>query len=106
MHAHRACIVVSMKKPRPRRRVGLAALRGFEASARLLSFTRAAGELNLTQSSISRQVAALERQIGRALFTRRTRALDLTPAGAKLLRSVQLALAQIDRSVDEIRGDG
>lgn len=95
-----------MKKPRPRRRIGLAALRGFEASARLLSFTRAAGELNLTQSSISRQVAALERQIGRALFARRTRALDLTPAGAKLLRSVQLALAQIDRSIDEIRGDG
>src|SRR5512137_34067 len=95
-----------MKKPRPRRRIGLAALRGFEASARLLSFTRAADELSLTQSSISRQVAALERQIGRALFARRTRALDLTPAGAKLLRSVQAALGQIDRAVDEIRGDG
>lgn len=95
-----------MKKPRPRRRIGLAALRGFEASARLLSFTRAADELSLTQSSISRQVAALERQIGRALFARRTRALDLTPAGAKLLRSVQTALGQVDRTVDEIRGDG
>src|SRR5512138_1171580 len=61
-----------------RRPVGLASLRGFEASARLLSFTLAARELNLTQSSISRQVAALERQVGRPLFVRRTRALELT----------------------------
>jgi DNA-binding transcriptional LysR family regulator len=95
-----------MNKSRPRRRIGLAALRGFEASARLLSFTRAADELNLTQSSISRQVAALERQIGRSLFVRRTRALELTAAGAKLLRSVQGALGQVDRTIDEIRGDG
>ena len=64
-----------------RRPIGLAALRGFEASARLLSFTLAARELSLTQSSISRQVAALERQIGRPLFVRRTRALELTTAG-------------------------
>ena len=89
-----------------RRPIGLAALRGFEASARLLSFTLAAHELNLTQSSISRQVAALERQIGRPLFVRRTRALDLTPAGVKLLRSAQQLLGQLDRTVDEIRGDG
>jgi DNA-binding transcriptional LysR family regulator len=95
-------------KPRPHHRhrpIGLAALRGFEASARLLSFTLAAAELSLTQSSISRQVAALERQLGRPLFVRRTRALELTPAGAKLLRSVEQALGQLDRAVDEIRGD-
>ncbi|MGH6623833.1 MAG: LysR family transcriptional regulator, partial [Burkholderiaceae bacterium] len=53
---------------RPRRPVQLAALRGFEAAARHLSFTTAAAELNLTQSSISRQVAALERQLGAPLF--------------------------------------
>jgi LysR family transcriptional regulator, glycine cleavage system transcriptional activator len=96
-------------KPRTsqrRRPIALSALRGFEASARLLSFTLAAAELNLTQSSISRQVAALERQIGRPLFVRRTRALEVTAAGAKLLRSVQQALGQFDRTVDEIRGDG
>ena len=89
-----------------RRPIGLAPLRGFEASARLLSFTLAAQELSLTQSSISRQVAALERQIGRPLFLRRTRALELTSAGSKLLRSLQQALRQLDHTVDEIRGDG
>ena len=66
-----------------RRPIGLAALRGFESAARRLSFTDAAAELNLTQSSISRQIATLERQVGKALFVRKTRALLLTPAGAQ-----------------------
>ena len=91
------------RRPRP---IGLAALRGFEAAARLLSFTAAAAELNLTQSSVSRQIAALERQVGKALFVRRTRALGLTAAGAKLQHAVRQALAAVDQSVDEIRGVG
>jgi LysR family glycine cleavage system transcriptional activator len=95
-----------MSRAPARRPIALAALRGFEASARLLSFTLAAQELNLTQSSVSRQVAALERQVGRPLFVRRTRALELTPAGSKLLLAVQQALGQIDRTVNELRGDG
>ena len=94
-------------KTRARHRpIGLAALRGFESSARLLSFTLAAGELSLTQSSISRQVSALERQLGKKLFTRRTRALELTDAGARLFATVKAALAGIDRTVGEIRGVG
>lgn len=91
---------------RRQRPIGLAALRGFEAAARQLSFTLAATELHLTQSSISRQVAALEHQLGRTLFIRRTRALELTAAGAQLLQAVQQALATLDRSVEEIRGIG
>lgn len=91
----------SSRRQRP---IGLAALRGFEAAARHLSFTQAAAELHLTQSSVSRQIAALERQLGRALFVRRTRALELTAAGAQLLQAVQQALATVDHSVDEIRG--
>ena len=91
---------------RRKRAIGLAALRAFEASARRLSFTLAGAELNLTQSSISRQVAELERQIGKALFARRTRALTLTTAGQRLMRATQQALNQIDRAVDEIRGPG
>lgn len=87
-----------------RRPIQLAALRGFEAAARLLSFTLAAGELNLTQSSISRQIAALERQVGRKLFIRKTRALLLTPQGERLLQAARQAIAGIDRTVDEIRG--
>ncbi len=88
----------------PTRSVGLAALRGFAAAARRLSFTLAAEELHLTQSSVSRQIASLERQVGTALFIRQTRALSLTAAGIRLQQSVELALAGIDRAVDEIRG--
>ena len=91
---------------RRRRPIGLAALRGFEAAARLLSFTAAATELNLTQSSISRQIAGLERQVGRPLFVRKTRALALTAAGSRLQRAVRQALAAVDGSVEEIRGCG
>ena len=91
---------------RRRRAIPLATLRGFEAAARLLSFTLAADELSLTQSSISRQIGALERQVGKALFLRKTRALELTTAGARLLHAVQQSLAGIDRTVDEIRGLG
>jgi len=91
---------------RRRRPIGLAGLRGFEAAARRLSFTAAARELNLTQSSISRQIAALERQVGRPLFLRRTRALELTAAGATLQQAVRQALAAIDHGADEIRGAG
>lgn len=97
--------------PRPvaarrRRPIALASLRGFEAAARRLSFTAAAAELNLTQSSISRQIATLEREVGRPLFVRRTRALELTAAGARLQQVVRQALAAIDGSVAEIRGAG
>ena len=88
-----------------RRPIGLATLRGFLCAARHLSFTAAAQELSLTQSSISRQVAALERQIGQALFVRHTRALSLTAAGEQLHAAVVNAVAGIDRAVDEIRGD-
>jgi DNA-binding transcriptional LysR family regulator len=53
-------------------------LRGFEAAARHLSFTRAAEELHLTQSAVSPQVAALESDVGTPLFVRRNRGLALT----------------------------
>lgn len=89
-----------------RRPIQLASLRGFESAARHLSFTLSARELNLTQSSISRQVASLEEDLGQTLFLRHTRALELTAAGARLFQSVQQALAAIDRTVDELRGAG
>ncbi len=93
-----------MNRPPRRRPIALSGLRGFEAAARRLSFTEAAAELHLTQSSISRQVASLERELGRPLFLRRTRALALTAAGAQLQQAVQQALAGVDRCVDELRG--
>ena len=90
--------------PKPRRPILLAGLRGFEASARLLSFTLAAEELNLTQSSISRQIKTLEDQVGKPLFRRRIRHLELTTAGQRLYRVVHACLGDIDRTVTELRG--
>ena len=60
-------------------------LLAFEASARHLSFTKAAAELFLTQSAISRQIQALEESVGGKLFERRTRALLLTEGGQRSL---------------------
>lgn len=59
-------------------------LRGFVVAARHLSFTRAAEELFLTQSAISRQVQSLEAALGVPLFVRGVRSLALTDAGARL----------------------
>lgn len=56
-------------------------LQSFDSAARHLSFTRAAEELHLTQSSVSRHVQDLEAQLGVALFNRVRRQVVLTPAG-------------------------
>ncbi len=78
-------------------------LRGFEAAARLLSFTSAAAELFLTQSAVSRQVQQLEQQLGVRLFERRTRALVLTEAGALYFREVAKALHQLREATEQVR---
>ena len=70
-------------------------LRGFEAAARHLSFTRAAAELFLTQSAVSRQIQALEEYLGVPLFERRHKSLALTAAGESFHRSVAQALDQV-----------
>src|SRR5258707_15521198 len=59
----------------------LHALRAFEAAARHLSFARAAAELNLTPSAISHQIRHLEESLGRRLFERRHRGLELSAIG-------------------------
>jgi len=56
----------------------LSGLRAFEAAARHLSFTRAAQELNVTQTAVSHLIRRLEEQLGVQLFVRRNRALELT----------------------------
>src|SRR4051812_35044875 len=63
----------------------LNALRAFEASARLGSFTRAGLEMRVTQTVISHQVRALEERLGVTLFNRLPRGLTLTEEGHALL---------------------
>ena len=78
-------------------------LRAFEAVARHLNFRAAGEELALTQSAVSRQIQALEDEVGLPLFLRHTRAVELTSAGAQLLLAVSQALPRIDAAVRQIR---
>jgi len=70
-----------------------ATLQAFEAAARLGSFTRAARDLSLTQSAISRQIRALEDSLGQALFFRDKQTVRLTPIGQTYAAEVRRALA-------------
>jgi LysR family glycine cleavage system transcriptional activator len=78
-----------------RRLPPLNSLRAFESAARLLSFTRAADELAVTQSAVSHQVKTLEDWAGLPLFRRDGRAVALTEAAQKFLPAVSLALDQL-----------
>lgn len=82
----------------------LNALRAFEAVARHLSFTKAAGELCVTQGAVSRQVKNLEEELGVALFLRIPNNLRLTPDGENLYRSAHAAFAQIRDAKETIQG--
>src|SRR3954470_20303740 len=88
----------------PRQRpLAIGPLRAFGAVARLLSFRAAADELYLTQSAVSRQIAALESELGAPLFMRGTRHVEITSDGATLLRAVAPALDRLDATVRQIR---
>lgn len=85
------------------RPLGVGPLRAFEAVARRLSFSAAAEELHLTQSAISRQIRSLEEELGSVLFLRGTRHVELTGAGATLLRATAPMLDRLDATVRQIR---
>jgi LysR family transcriptional regulator, glycine cleavage system transcriptional activator len=78
------------------------ALRCLDASARWGSFTRAAKELNLTQSAVSNQILNLERQLGVTLFGREHGRLELTPAGRLFWEETLAALQQLNRATRRI----
>lgn len=75
----------------------LTALRCFEAAARHRSYTRAADELALTQSAVSKQVAQLEALIGTRLFRRTRHGVELTPVGAAYAKKVAHRLEGLER---------
>jgi LysR family glycine cleavage system transcriptional activator len=76
----------------------LAALPAFEAAARLVSFTRAARELGVTQSGLSRRISTLERWLGAPLFTRRGRAIALTEDGLRFAATAAETLRQLEQA--------
>jgi DNA-binding transcriptional LysR family regulator len=78
-------------------------LLAFEAAARNLSFTKAAAELFLTQSAVSRQIQQLEEHLGVRLFERRARRLLLTENGQLFYRAAQEALETLHDSARRLR---
>jgi DNA-binding transcriptional LysR family regulator len=88
---------------RPTRRIDTGFLRAFEAAARLGSFTAAAHELSITQSALSRQIQALEAEVGLALFTRDGPRIRLAPAGERLAATLRPLLAALDDTVTALR---
>jgi LysR family transcriptional regulator, glycine cleavage system transcriptional activator len=77
-------------------------LRAFEASARLLSFTLAAAELNVTQAAISHQIKRLEAQLNVPLFIRQNRTLALTRAAQDYLPAVRIAFEDLRRATERL----
>lgn len=86
-----------------RRLPALSAMKVFEVVGQTRSFTRAAEQLNLTQSAVSRQVRNLEEQLGETLVIRRHHHLELTLSGAELLASLQQAFHTVEMTVRNIR---
>ena len=84
----------------------LAAARAFEAAARLLSFTRAAEELAMTQAAVSYQIKVLEERVGEPLFIRRARQVELTETGRALAAAASEAFRILAESYEQARTGG
>jgi LysR family transcriptional regulator, glycine cleavage system transcriptional activator len=85
----------------PRELPPTSSLRAFSHAARTLSFKRAAQELHVSASALSRQIQALEEHLGVALFQRLNPGLALTAEGQRYLRMVDSALAQLEAAQDQ-----
>ncbi|MEV1051644.1 LysR family transcriptional regulator [Streptomyces sp. NPDC049887] len=77
----------------------------FAGVARHEHVTRAAQELGVPQSTLSRAMARLEQDLGVTLFTRKGRTVSLTPAGRDFLVSVERALGEVERAAESVRAD-
>ena len=84
-------------------------LQAFDTVARHLNFSRAAVELHVTQSAVSRQIASLERFVGAPLFRRLGRRIELSQAGLSYLSKVRAGLSTLETATAELmvlRGRG
>ena len=88
------------------RRLPLASLRVFVATAEHLSFSRAANTLGVSIGAVSMQVRALEEYLRAPLFRRRGRVVQLTGEGERLLPKVRSSLEALERAIDEVRIEG
>ncbi|MBN9073023.1 MAG: LysR family transcriptional regulator [Rhizobiales bacterium] len=84
----------------------LIALAAFEAAARHLSLTKAAEELNVTPGAVSRQVRALEEELGVPLFLRRHRAVELTREGEAMAAALREGFDRISSTFRQLKSLG
>ncbi|GLO60759.1 LysR family transcriptional regulator [Vibrio sp. MACH09] len=78
------------------------ALRTFIAVANHMSFSKAANELSVTQGAVSKQIAALEQQLGQPLFERHINGIVLSNAGKRYLPKISQALEIIQYSTSSL----
>ncbi|HEX8353068.1 MAG TPA: LysR family transcriptional regulator [Pyrinomonadaceae bacterium] len=83
----------------------LSQLRTFREVAEALSFTRASQKLNMTQSAVSHQIKALERELGEPLFIRAKRGVRLSDAGQLALSYAERIIGEADALRERMRGD-
>ena len=88
-----------------RRLPPLNSLKSFEAAGRLLSFTRAAHELNVTQAAVSHQIKLIEGYLDVTLFVRTPRKLVLTEQGRALLPDIIEAFDKLSNAIGAVRQD-
>lgn len=84
------------------RSVPLNPLRVFAVAARVQNLTCAAQTLHVSQSAVSRHIAALEGHLGLALFKRQRHGVALTPAGARYAERVVSAFEEIDAATAQL----
>jgi LysR family glycine cleavage system transcriptional activator len=87
-----------MRRPMP----PLNALKAFEATARHLSFTKAAAELHVTPAALSHQIRGLEDLLGLKLFFRRARAIELTDAARLIYPGIQTGFENLRQAVERL----
>lgn len=90
---------------RPYNLLPFRALIAFEAAARNAGFKVAAAELNVTPAAVSQQVKALEQELGRPLFRRYHRGVELTGAGAYLFVALQRGFEGINEAMEQLRAE-
>ena len=81
-------------------------LRVFDVVSRHLSFTAAAGELNLTKGAVSYQIRRLETELGFPVFTRGHRGISLTGKGERLMQACATAFRDLDREIAGLKDEG
>src|SRR4029078_6637810 len=87
-----------MRRPLP----PLNSLRAFDATARHLSFSKAADELHVTPAALSHQIRGLEDMLGLKLFVRRTRSIELTEAGRLIQPGLRAGFESLRGAIDQL----